>query len=76
MELTIHHFFLFDPYLPHFTDHSTISDYELVQSTLLVITVPGGAVLAAMTDPNQLEAPVTVKAYLLCIFASFGRYLL
>ncbi|WWD01272.1 hypothetical protein V866_008215 [Kwoniella sp. B9012] len=35
--------------------------------------MPGGAtVLAAATNPDRVEAPVTVKAYLLCVFASFG----
>jgi hypothetical protein len=34
--------------------------------------VPGGAVLTASTNPNRVEAPVTIKAYLLCVFASFG----
>ena len=33
--------------------------------------MPGGA-LAATTDVNRIEAPVTWKAYLLCAFASFG----
>lgn len=34
--------------------------------------MPGGAALAATTDVNRIEAPVTWKAYLLCAFASFG----
>ena len=34
--------------------------------------MPGGAALAATTDVNRIEAPVTFKAYLLCAFASFG----
>ncbi|EIW69408.1 hypothetical protein TREMEDRAFT_56909 [Tremella mesenterica DSM 1558] len=34
--------------------------------------MPGGAVLMATTNPDRVEAPVTVKAYLLCVFASFG----
>lgn len=35
--------------------------------------MPGGAVpLAATTDVNRIEAPVTWKAYLMCAFASFG----
>ena len=32
----------------------------------------GGANLRATTDVNQIEAPVTWKAYLMCAFASFG----
>jgi hypothetical protein len=28
--------------------------------------------LAAASSPERVEAPVTVKAYLLCVFASFG----
>jgi sugar porter (SP) family MFS transporter len=35
--------------------------------------MPGGGVaLAATSDVNRIEAPVTVKAYLLCAFAAFG----
>lgn len=35
--------------------------------------MPGGAVLpAATSDVNRIEAPVTWKAYLMCVFASFG----
>ena len=35
--------------------------------------MPGGGVaLAATTDVNRVEAPVTWKAYLMCAFASFG----
>ncbi|CAK1365853.1 unnamed protein product [Cercospora beticola] len=33
--------------------------------------MPGGA-LAATSDVNRIEAPVTFKAYLICAFASFG----
>ncbi|KAI1415194.1 general substrate transporter [Hypoxylon sp. FL1857] len=32
----------------------------------------GGAVVQGSTDPNRVEAPVTVKAYLMCAFAAFG----
>jgi MFS transporter, SP family, sugar:H+ symporter len=31
-----------------------------------------GGTLAATTDVNRVEAPVTLKAYLMCVFASFG----
>lgn len=35
--------------------------------------MPGGSVaLAATSDVNRIEAPVTMKAYLMCVFASFG----
>ncbi|KAF9078467.1 putative MFS monosaccharide transporter [Rhodocollybia butyracea] len=34
--------------------------------------MPGGAVLHATTDVNRIEAPVTLKAYLMCAFAAFG----
>lgn len=34
--------------------------------------MPAGAVLAATTDTNRVEAPVTIRAYLLCAFAAFG----
>ncbi|TKA72651.1 hypothetical protein B0A49_06614 [Cryomyces minteri] len=35
--------------------------------------MPGGAApLAATSDVNRIEAPVTWKAYLICAFASFG----
>src|SRR4051794_21460445 len=32
----------------------------------------GGIILSATTDVNRIEAPVTVKAYLMCAFAAFG----
>ncbi|KAF2484680.1 MFS transporter [Neohortaea acidophila] len=32
----------------------------------------GGAVLAATSDINRVEAPTTWKTYLMCVFASFG----
>lgn len=35
--------------------------------------MPGGAVpLSVPTDVAHIEAPVTLKAYLLCAFAAFG----
>jgi hypothetical protein len=38
--------------------------------------MPGGGVAAfkvtGTTDINRIEAPVTVKAYLMCAFAAFG----
>ncbi|MCJ1381527.1 hypothetical protein MMC17_004638 [Xylographa soralifera] len=35
--------------------------------------MPGGAVaLVGATDVNRIEAPVTVKAYMMCAFAAFG----
>jgi len=34
--------------------------------------MPGGAGLAATSDVNRVEAPVTIKAYLMCAFAAFG----
>jgi MFS family permease len=34
--------------------------------------MPGGTALAATSDVNRIEAPVTWKAYLICAFASFG----
>lgn len=35
--------------------------------------MPGGAVtLSATTDIERVEAPVTLKAYFMCAFASFG----
>lgn len=35
--------------------------------------MPGGGVMpAATTDVNRIEAPVTVTAYFMCVFASFG----
>lgn len=30
--------------------------------------MPGGVVLSATSDVNHIEAPVTVKAYLMCMF--------
>src|SRR5579871_6115050 len=32
----------------------------------------GGAGLVATSDVNRVEAPVTIKAYLMCAFAAFG----
>ncbi|KAL7625049.1 hypothetical protein AAE478_004263 [Parahypoxylon ruwenzoriense] len=32
----------------------------------------GGAVPQGSADPNRVEAPVTIKAYLMCAFAAFG----
>ncbi len=39
--------------------------------------MPGGAVMpnAGTADLNRVEAPVTMKAYLMCVFASFGGIL-
>ena len=38
--------------------------------------MPGGGVVASGTsDVNRIEAPVTVKAYLTCVFAAFGGIL-
>ncbi|KAK5135953.1 hypothetical protein LTR08_004411 [Meristemomyces frigidus] len=37
--------------------------------------MPAGAGLAATSDVERIEAPVTWKAYLLCAFASFGGIL-
>ena len=35
--------------------------------------MPGGAVIMTGTaDLSRIEAPVTVKAYLICAFAAFG----
>ncbi|KAF2840873.1 monosaccharide transporter [Patellaria atrata CBS 101060] len=34
--------------------------------------MPGGPVLVAATDATRVEAPVTLKAYLMCAFAAFG----
>lgn len=37
--------------------------------------MPGGAALPAIhgtADTSRVEAPVTVKAYLMCAFAAFG----
>lgn len=32
----------------------------------------GGAILSATADVGRVEAPVTMKAYLMCAFAAFG----
>lgn len=37
--------------------------------------MPGGAVTGGLPDATALEAPVTMKAYLMCAFASFGGIL-
>lgn len=40
----------------------------------LLASMVGGAFLPyqGTTDVNRVEAPVTVKAYLVCAFAAFG----
>jgi hypothetical protein len=43
-----------------------------LDSLLTPCAVPGGAVISASSNPDRVEAPVTIKAYLLCVFASFG----
>ena len=32
----------------------------------------GGAVVSGTADTGRIEAPVTMKAYLMCAFAAFG----
>jgi hypothetical protein len=32
----------------------------------------GGAVISGTADTSRIEAPVTLKAYLMCAFAAFG----
>jgi hypothetical protein len=32
----------------------------------------GGAVISGTADMSRIEAPVTMKAYLMCAFAAFG----
>ena len=34
--------------------------------------MPGGGIIAAATESDRVEAPITWKAYLMCVFASFG----
>jgi len=34
--------------------------------------MPGGVVLSATADASRVEAPVSMKAYLMCAFAAFG----
>lgn len=34
--------------------------------------MPGGTVITGTTDTSRIEAPVTVRAYLICAFAAFG----
>ncbi|KAI5865478.1 general substrate transporter [Durotheca rogersii] len=34
--------------------------------------MPGGVTIRGSADPSRVEAPVSVKAYLMCAFASFG----
>ena len=36
--------------------------------------MPGGVALAATADTERIEAPVTAKAYLMCVFAAFGGF--
>ncbi|KAL7425074.1 hypothetical protein Q5752_000762 [Cryptotrichosporon argae] len=49
--------------------HSHLSPHRHLNA---LATMPGGAVLAATNNPDRVEAPVTVKAYLACAFAAFG----
>lgn len=37
--------------------------------------MPGGAGLVATADTGRIEAPVTIRAYLMCAFAAFGGIL-
>jgi hypothetical protein len=32
----------------------------------------GGAIISGTSDTGRIEAPVTMKAYLMCAFAAFG----
>jgi hypothetical protein len=32
----------------------------------------GGAIISGTADTSRIEAPVTMKAYLMCAFAAFG----
>lgn len=34
--------------------------------------MPGGAIIAASDESERVEAPTTWRAYLMCVFASFG----
>ena len=34
--------------------------------------MPGGAIIAAADESERVEAPTTWRAYLMCVFASFG----
>ncbi|WVQ78335.1 hypothetical protein IAT38_000420 [Cryptococcus sp. DSM 104549] len=56
--------------LHRFTYRNTL---YLSSTHLNPVTMAGGStVLAAATSPERIEAPVTFKAYMLCVFASFG----
>ncbi|WWD19991.1 hypothetical protein CI109_104464 [Kwoniella shandongensis] len=37
-----------------------------------VLVPGGGVVLHATSNPDRVEAPITARAYFLCVFASFG----
>jgi hypothetical protein len=39
---------------------------------LYYFIMAGGAVISGTADTSQIEAPVTMKAYLMCAFAAFG----
>lgn len=34
--------------------------------------MPGGGAIHATADTGRVEAPITLKAYLMCAFAAFG----
>lgn len=42
------------------------------QEPIPSLKMPGGAVVPVEGDVNRVEAPVTIKAYIMCVFASFG----
>lgn len=62
--------------LPHPHQHTRVSRSVVATMPLLITrakltnAVKGG--LAGTVNADRVEAPVTLKAYLLCVFASFG----
>jgi hypothetical protein len=49
-----------------------MSDARAVEKQASTPMAVGDVALAATADVSRIEAPITVKAYLMCAFASFG----
>lgn len=45
---------------------------EVIESPSQSTTMAGGAIIHGTADTSRVEAPVTLKAYLMCAFAAFG----
>lgn len=61
-------------FLSLFPTCSRLSLFDKItqQEPIPSLKMPGGAVVPVEGDVNRVEAPVTIKAYIMCVFASFG----